>query len=273
MIGKRIGKKEVLIEKIVQMSNALSLTNSTITDVSVSIPDSAVIFAPSGWDGIVNPPKKIVLSGVAPTGFAVSSQVIEVGSETETLIFDTPATVLLEDVVGTIGYKPSGSDSWIEITNTCGGTYDSPTLDSSLFPGECSISDGTNTKVLTFHFTSFGSLTPVSEESSTPSTLGGTGTCSTQWSCGSWGECDNSIQARVCSYPEGYCTPRSTKPTETQSCTDSTQQQTLDLESINSGRFGITGAVIGALGSGWTWLVVLIILGVAVVVVRRKNRS
>ncbi|MGI0069785.1 MAG: hypothetical protein ACREAN_05975, partial [Nitrosopumilaceae archaeon] len=56
----------------------------------------------------------------------------------------------------TVGYKPAGSNNWIVITNTCGGTYSSPS--NPTFPGECFISNGIDTKIVTYHFTTFSSL-------------------------------------------------------------------------------------------------------------------
>ena len=106
------------------------------------------------------PPVAGTASGTAPAGFSVGSTVISVGSSSGTLVFDNPVTLLLTGVTGAVGYKPSGSDTWLQITNTCGGTYTTPTPPT--FPGECAISNGTDTKIVTYHFTTFGSLTVVS---------------------------------------------------------------------------------------------------------------
>lgn len=72
------------------------------------------------------------------------------------LLLSQPADIILAGVTGTVGYKPAGSSTWTQITNVCGGTYAAPS--DPTFPGECYISDGTNTKIVTYHFTVFGSL-------------------------------------------------------------------------------------------------------------------
>ena len=271
---KKIGNRGVIIRQAVQVG-AMNLKSDLVSDVNVDIPDNTVILAPDGWNGIINSPKRIGVSGKAPSGFSVGKEVIEIGSDTETLIFDTPVTIQLEGVTGSVGYKPSGSDSWTKIEHYCGGTYDNPVLDALFFPGECYTSDGINTKILTFHFTSFGSLTPVSaDKPAKQRSLGGTGTCSTQWSCGSWSACSlDGTQTRTCSYPQGFCAPIGIKPSESQSCMFDSSDQTLELESTNPSRFGITGAVIGAFGSGWTWAVLLVVLGMGVVVVQIKKKK
>jgi hypothetical protein len=137
------------------------LTNSDFPSFSASIPDETLITGPAGWDGKITPPISGTPSGGnAPAGFSVGSTVISIGSPDGTLFFDKPVTILLAGVTGTVGYRPSGSDTWVQITNTCtAGSYDSPT--GAVSPGECAISDGANTKILTYHFTTFGSLVAV----------------------------------------------------------------------------------------------------------------
>ena len=122
-----------------------------------AFPDGTKIQGPAGWDGKMTPPVAGTSSGTAPAGFSVGSTVISIGSSAGTLVFDNPVTLLLTGVTGAVGYKPAGSDTWLQITNTCGGSYASPT--SPTYPGECAISNGTDTKIVTYHFTSFGSLT------------------------------------------------------------------------------------------------------------------
>jgi hypothetical protein len=135
------------------------LTNSNLSNVSASIPDGTKIQGPANWNGAIMPPVSGTPSGNAPAGFSVGNTVISIGSPDGTLVFDSPVTILLAGVTGTVGYRPAGSSNWIQITNTCGGTYASPTPPTS--PGECSISNGVDTKILTYHFTTFGSLNVV----------------------------------------------------------------------------------------------------------------
>ncbi|MFZ2984831.1 MAG: right-handed parallel beta-helix repeat-containing protein, partial [Candidatus Moraniibacteriota bacterium] len=132
------------------------LTNSDLSGVSASIPDGTLITGPTGWDGIITPPTSGTPAGDAPAGFAVGGTVISIGSPDGTLTFDTAVTIVLPGVTGAVGYRPSGSTVWQEITNVCTGTYENPT--GAVYPGECAINNGTDTKILTFHFTSFGDL-------------------------------------------------------------------------------------------------------------------
>ncbi len=145
------------------------LTNSNLAGISASIPDGTKIQGPAGWDGKITPPISGTPSGGnAPAGFSVGSTVISIGSPDGTLVFDSPVTILLAGVTGAVGYRPSGSNTWVQITNACSGTYATPTPPTS--PGECAKSNGTDTKIVTYHFTTFGSLTtnpaPVSSGSS-----------------------------------------------------------------------------------------------------------
>lgn len=177
-VPQSIGGISFEVEKAVILQSGtdnepIILTNSDLSNVNVSIPDGASVLAPNGWDGTIQPPKTVSSSGTAPSGFSVGSTIIEVGSPDAILLFDKPVDVILTGVTGPVGYKSAGSTTWIQITNTCGGTYASPT--SPTFPGECAISDGTNTKIITYHFTTFGSLNTVSSSSSSSTSTSGGG--------------------------------------------------------------------------------------------------
>ena len=156
----------VTVEQEVTISSSnnepIEIINEDLTNVVVIIPDDTKIQASNDWDGQILPPKQESFTGTAPTGFTVDDTVIEVGSPDTVLVFDKSVEITLSGVTGTVGYKPSGSNQWIQITNQCGGDFDNPT--DPVFPGECFISNGSDTKIVTFHFTSFGGL------SATPST-------------------------------------------------------------------------------------------------------
>lgn len=144
------------------------LENSSLNDVSLSIPDDTTVLAPAAWDGTIAPPTTASGTGDAPSGFSVGDTVIEVGSSVGVLLFDKPVTVLLEGVMGAVAYRPSGSTTWTEITTTCTGSFSAP--DAPVFPGECKTSNGTDTKIYTYHLTAFASLT--SSSASTTSSGG-----------------------------------------------------------------------------------------------------
>jgi len=166
---KTVGDKSVLVRKAVKMESGIDLSpiiikNIALPNFQVSIPDATTILAPDGWSGTIQPPKTGSSSGTPPSGFSIGGTVIEVGSPDVVLLFDTPVDVLLSGVTGNVGYKPAGSSTWVQITNTCGNTFDIP--DPPTFPGECFISNGVDTKIVTYHFTEFGELDPVVVKSS-----------------------------------------------------------------------------------------------------------
>ena len=150
------------------------LTNSSLANVSASFPDGTKITGPSGWNGKITPPVSGTPSGGnAPAGFSVGSAVISIGSPDGTLTFDKPVTLVLSGVTGAVGYRPSGSNTWVQITNICASPYATPGNPPA--NGECSISNGADTKIVTYHFTSFGSLTAVPAPTPSPTPSGGGG--------------------------------------------------------------------------------------------------
>lgn len=141
--------------------------NSDVADVI--IPDSTTVTGPTDWDGVISVPTATTTTGTAPAGFSVGGTVISVGSSQGTLTFSNPVTILLAGVTGTVGYKPAGSDTWQTITNVCADPYATPGNPPA--GSECAISNGTDTKIVTFHFTEFGELdsipaTPIPPRSS-----------------------------------------------------------------------------------------------------------
>ena len=123
----------------------------------VFIPAGTAVTGPAGWDGVINAPTAGTPSGGnAPAGFAVGETVITLGSASGMLLFNPAVVITLPGVTGVVGYRPAGSNQWIEITNVCTGTYADPT--GAPAGGECAINDETDTKILTYHFTSFGDL-------------------------------------------------------------------------------------------------------------------
>jgi len=164
-LAQLVGDQQVTVAKAVTLqsgdnSSPITLTNTDLSDVTVEIPNSTTVLAPSSWNGTITPPTSSTdSSGTAPSGFSVGSTIIEVGAPHTVLLFDKAVTITLTGVTGQVGYRPADSTVWIQITTTCGGTYALPT--DPTFPGECAISDGTNTKILTYHFTSFAGLNVV----------------------------------------------------------------------------------------------------------------
>lgn len=163
-----IGGQSITIGKAVKISSGLSgvpiaITNSVVSNTHVSIPDNTTILAPSDWDGTISPPKTGLSGDIALSGYVVGDTVIDIGSPNAVLLFDKPVVVIINGVTGDVGYKPAGSTIWNKITNVCGGDYNAPTLSAAAFPGECSITNGIDTKILTYHFTTFGGLAAIGE--------------------------------------------------------------------------------------------------------------
>jgi hypothetical protein len=124
---------------------------------SVFIPSGTVVTGPAGWDGIINlPTLGEPDGGKNPAGLVVGETVITLGSLTGALNFSKPVVITLTGVTGSFGYRPTGLDQWVEIPNICTGTYENPT--SVPAGGACAISNDADTKILTYHLTSFGNL-------------------------------------------------------------------------------------------------------------------
>ena len=156
-----VGSLEIALTQQVQIVSLtddfiplIVLENTDLTTVSVEIPDQTTISAPAEWDQILYPPTEITTDGTVSAGFQTPTTSIQVGSPDVILVFDVAVTIILEGTTGQTAYKLSGTDNWVLI-DTCLGTYDSPTDPGS---GECSITDGTDTKILTYHFTEFAEL-------------------------------------------------------------------------------------------------------------------
>lgn len=129
--------------------------DSNVADVV--IPDNTVVTGPASWDGVIAAPTQgTPTGGNPPAGFSVGDTVISVGSSEGTLTFNTAVTLVLPGVTGTVGYRPSGSNAWQTIENVCSGSYSAPGNPPA--GSECAISNGIDTKIVTYHFTSFAGL-------------------------------------------------------------------------------------------------------------------
>ena len=168
-----IGDKLVMVSKAVRLNSGpsgslITLFNKNLSTVKLSIVSGTTVLGESSWNGKVNPPSTVTNTGTAPSGFKLGNFAIEVGYPEGILLFDQPVTILLSGVNGPVGYKPSGSDTWVKMAN-CLGTFDSPL--KPVFPGECAISNGVDTKIYTYHLTSFANLQeipPASTPTPTP---------------------------------------------------------------------------------------------------------
>jgi len=129
--------------------------DSSVADVV--IPDNTVVTGPTGWNGVIDAPIKGTPSGNAPAGFSVGNNVVSVGSDAGTLFFDTPVSITLPGVTGTVGYRPAGSNTWQTIDTQCNSATDHSNISS----GECYFHNGGDTIIWTYHFTSFGGLNTV----------------------------------------------------------------------------------------------------------------
>ncbi|MGY5148774.1 MAG: hypothetical protein ACW9W3_01790 [Candidatus Nitrosopumilus sp. bin_68KS] len=152
------------VKFIATKGTGIKITNTQLSSITVSIPDKTTMSAPSSWNGKITPPKQITTSGTIPSGFQTPTTSIQVGSPDVILIFDKSVTIILEGTTGQTAYKLPGQTSWILIS-TCLGTYDNPT--DPPVDGECSISNGVDTKIVTFHFTEFTGLSTTSTTTTT----------------------------------------------------------------------------------------------------------
>jgi hypothetical protein len=152
----------------------ISLTNAGLPSVEVLIPNNTTLFGGATWDGMLYL-KAGTTTGNAPTGFSVGGTTFEVGSTGGALLLDQPATITLTGITGPVAFKPSGSVNWFTIP-TCAGTYAAPVNPAAPTHFlDCAISDGTDTKIITYHFSVFGPLVAVvaAGTTTTPSVAGG----------------------------------------------------------------------------------------------------
>ncbi len=143
----------------------ITIVNSDLTKVTILITDETILWAPDSWDDKILTPTEVEVTGTIPSGYQTPDSVIQIGSEDVIIVFDKTVTIQLEGVTEQMAYRLPGETTW-NLISTCEGTYDSPTDPD--FPNECSISNGEDTKIITFHFTEFAELEE--EEETTTST-------------------------------------------------------------------------------------------------------
>lgn len=163
-----IGGQAFTVEKAVALESGVAnepivITNAAVNGSSVSIPDGTKVMTKAGWNGKISPPTVVAAAAVTgnpPAGFNVTTtKVIKFGSDDVSLLFDKPVTFVLPNTTGDIAYRVPGSSTWVRITNLAAGTYANPT--APVFPQEAYISDGINTKIITWHATEFAPITTV----------------------------------------------------------------------------------------------------------------
>jgi len=166
-----VGGEEVVLSQEVKLVSSdggeLTISNTAVSNVVIEIPDQTTISAPDSWNGEIQPPTSVSTSGTVTGNFLTPTSSISVGSPDEVLVFDTAVILLLEGITGQTAYKIPGTTNWINISG-CTGTFESP--DDPPANGECSISNGVDTKIVTFHFTEFAGLSSPAPSTSTPST-------------------------------------------------------------------------------------------------------
>jgi len=140
----------------------ITIQNTELSEVIVSIPDQSKIVGPPNWNGELSPPKSIPTAGTVPSGFQTPTTSIQIGSPDFILVFDSPVTITLDNIVGQIAYKLPGKETW-NLIDKCLGTYANPT--NPTFPNECSISNEVDTKIITYHFTEFVGLEEIPKSS------------------------------------------------------------------------------------------------------------
>jgi len=144
------------VEFVATGGDVVTLINTELPSVTVEIPSYALLKGDATWNKQLTPPKEIATSGTVAAGFQTPTTSIQVGSPDVILVFSKAVTIILQDTTGQTAYKTPDSNTWILISG-CTGTFTNP--DDPPVNGECSISDGTDTKILTFHFTEFAGLT------------------------------------------------------------------------------------------------------------------
>ncbi len=164
--SETVGGEEVVLTQAVQFvavnNNVVVLINTAEPAATVEIPDQAIVKGPDAWNGELIISVIVAVTGSVDPAFVAPTSGILFGSSTDILLFDKAVTIILVGVTGQTAYILPGETEWILISG-CTGTYENP--DNPPANGECSISNGEDTKIVTFHFTEFSGLS-----ASTPST-------------------------------------------------------------------------------------------------------
>lgn len=233
----------LLVGDNVTLVNELTLIRETSSGVNYTAVISAgtVITGPAGWDG------KILLPTVRNNSdYSVSGSVevvVDMGSVDE-LNFSQPVEVILSGMAGKSAAWSRGS-STLNTINTLCNSATAPTNINSSGPRECYINSGNDLAIWTFHFTNFAAYTP------TPTTIVSGG-----------GGGNSYAPKKVVNVSSNETAgPATFTPEET-------------TNAGNNGFFArITGAFIGALGTGGSVVVIvfLIVVVVALVIVSRRN--
>lgn len=150
-------------------NNSLTInSNTTLGTIKVEIPTLTNIYGPTDWNGIINAPKIMPVTGIIPTPdkdkIAVTASVIEIGLGDTLITFNKAARILIPEQGGKlVGYQ-RGSE-FTKITTNC--SADTQTAGDSLPPeGDCYISSGNDLVIWTKHFTKFITYTQSSQNTS-----------------------------------------------------------------------------------------------------------
>ncbi len=158
------------VEFIAVNNDVIVLINTDTPAATVEIPDQTIVSGPDAWNGKLTVSTFVASSGSVDPAFVAPTTALLFGSPDVILVFDKAVTILLTGTTGQVAYKTPGSSTWILISG-CTGTYAAP--DNPPANGECSISNGADTKIVTFHFTEFSGLS--ASTPSTPSAPGSSG--------------------------------------------------------------------------------------------------
>ncbi|MSU54922.1 MAG: HYR domain-containing protein [Candidatus Taylorbacteria bacterium] len=135
-------------------------SSTSLGQVKLVLPEGITISGPASWNGSIGLPKILAQSSVTPIPsfnmIATVASVVEIGSESESLILSKPARILLPNQANTsVGYSRSGSV--LNIINTVCSADDQVVVETQLAGAnsECKINVGSNLVIWTKHFTSF----------------------------------------------------------------------------------------------------------------------
>ncbi|MFA6006593.1 MAG: hypothetical protein WC764_02600 [Candidatus Paceibacterota bacterium] len=158
--AQTVGDKTITVGTGFTLQSGTNGTPITIvgsgTGVSMDLPDGVSILGPTGWNGQVLPPSGGTTNGSAPSGFTVGDS-FEIGSSDVPLLLTQAATITFPTIKPMV-MRVTGSNTWNTLS-TCAGTYAVPTAPAAF--GECAIAGTSATKVLTYHLTTFGTITTI----------------------------------------------------------------------------------------------------------------
>jgi hypothetical protein len=150
--------------------NIITMTNSNISWIRIIFTDETELSVDKLWDGTISLTESANTSRII-TGYEIPDKIIKMGNDNLTIQFDKAVTIIFDGMTGDAAYKQTGATNWNLISAICEGEYGTPTDPSA--ENMCYITDGVNTKIITYHFTEFALIQETTDNGSSGGNRGG----------------------------------------------------------------------------------------------------